>query len=362
MSDRERELMERYIYQVVRRLPREQRREMSLELQELIGDMRETEPSMEAVLTRLGDPAVFARQYQDGRHYLIGPEYYDTYGWFVKIVLICTVVTVLVVSGLEGVREGLMLSGVNGAESVFLSAVYGIGGGLANLASACIGVFGGITLLFAAIERGLVKVDRKKEKQWNVRELEGASGRKTLWTPDYLSPVPNKKAVISRGDSIVSIVFLVIFCILLIFAPRFFSAVFPEGQATVVIPVFNLEQWNRILPFFLLSLLIGLGDEIFRLVAGHYCKPVMISSLVCGCLQLVLAFLVLKVFPFWNPDFAVQLQVQLGDQIPPALAGFLARWNGDTVSSILFAFLAVLTLIEMGVTVYKTLRYSSKSA
>ena len=41
MNKRDRDLMERYIYQVVRRLPGEQRKEVGLELQELIGDMWE---------------------------------------------------------------------------------------------------------------------------------------------------------------------------------------------------------------------------------------------------------------------------------------------------------------------------------
>ena len=39
VNQQEQELMERYIYQVVRRLPKNQRKEVARELQELIGDM-----------------------------------------------------------------------------------------------------------------------------------------------------------------------------------------------------------------------------------------------------------------------------------------------------------------------------------
>ena len=81
MTSMDRELMERYIYQVVRRLPREQRREVSLELQELISDMADVAGSMEEALEKLGNPAEFAKKYQDDTHHLIGPEYYDTYLW-----------------------------------------------------------------------------------------------------------------------------------------------------------------------------------------------------------------------------------------------------------------------------------------
>ncbi|HIS55321.1 MAG TPA: hypothetical protein IAB48_01510 [Candidatus Fimimorpha excrementavium] len=46
--------------------------------------------SMEEVLTQLGDPAAFAKQYQNDCQYLIGPEHFETYLWFVRVVLICT--------------------------------------------------------------------------------------------------------------------------------------------------------------------------------------------------------------------------------------------------------------------------------
>ena len=79
MSEQEREWMERYIYQVVRRLPKAQRGEVEMELRELISDMFEEKGSMEDVLAALGNPAVFAGQYRDGSRCLIGPEYYDRY-------------------------------------------------------------------------------------------------------------------------------------------------------------------------------------------------------------------------------------------------------------------------------------------
>ena len=55
MNGRDQELINRYIYQVVRRLPRDQRGEVSLELQELIGDMLEAGASAEEVLSKLGE-------------------------------------------------------------------------------------------------------------------------------------------------------------------------------------------------------------------------------------------------------------------------------------------------------------------
>lgn len=56
-----------------------------MELEELISDMYTDKGSMEEVLTELGDPAEFAKQYLSEQRYLIGSEYFDSYLWFVKV-------------------------------------------------------------------------------------------------------------------------------------------------------------------------------------------------------------------------------------------------------------------------------------
>ena len=77
MTPDEIELMERYIYQVTKRLPQSQRKEAAMELRELISDMAESE-SVEEALTKLGAPDKFAEQYGDHARHLIGGEYYET--------------------------------------------------------------------------------------------------------------------------------------------------------------------------------------------------------------------------------------------------------------------------------------------
>ena len=105
MTPNEKEYMDRYIYQVIRRLPKAQRDEVRMELEELISDMYTDKGSMEEVLTELGDPAEFAKQYQIDQRYLIGPEYFDTYLWFVKVVLICAAIPILVISLINAMGE-----------------------------------------------------------------------------------------------------------------------------------------------------------------------------------------------------------------------------------------------------------------
>lgn len=353
MSPKEQELMERYIYQVVRRLPRDQQDEVAMELRELIGDMYEERDSMEDVLRELGDPAEFSRKYHDNAHYLIGPAYYDTYLWFLKVVLLCTAVPVVIAAVVNGVLEA------DGAfpAAVTAFAIRGITEGLISLFSCCISVVGGVTILFAILERKQIKVEQKARRQWQVQDL-GDNFSAPRWTPRMLSPLPHPKARISRSDSVVGIVFIAIFCALLIFAPHFFSVILP-GDPVQMVPFFNLEQWNRILPLFVLTMVLSLADEIFRLVNGRYCIRVMVCNIACSAVHLVLSVVVLKVLPLWNPQFVQQLQ-QAQALSGKHAAEFLVYWNAEWASNILLVIVVVATLLEMGVTVYKTLRYGTE--
>lgn len=357
MTPNEKDYMDRYIYQVIRRLPRKQRGEVRMELEELISDMYADKGSMERVLSELGDPAEFAKQYQNGRQYLIGPEYYETYLWFVKVVLLCSAVPILVISLINAIGEIPTGTSQNAVPVIVRTIAEGLTKGITDALVSCMSAFGAVTLIFAVMERKKIQFELNKSEKWSVEQLsEEKKMADARWTPKFLEPVPDKQAVISRADSIVGIVFEVIFCVLLIFAPNFFSIVFTGDGTVTTVPVFNLDQWGMILPVFLVSLMVGLADEILRLVIGVYCKPVMISNIVCSVIQFILSVVVLKILPLWNPDFLWEVQAALDSQ-ENSMAGFFARWNGDMVSNGILALLTLVILLEVGTTIYKTFRY-----
>lgn len=354
MNDKE--LIERYIYQVVRRLPKSQRDEVGLELQELISDMAEEEGSVEATLIKLGDPAEFAKKYMDQSRHLIGPAYYDTYLMVLKIALLCSLIAVFVVSLVEGIAgRDLWNSGVDFGE-VVLAIISGLSEAFSNTINTGIGVFGIVTLVFAIMERQQVDFDGKKGKKWSVSDLsDHDSGKKAVWTPQSLSPVPHSKAMIKRSESIVSIVFTVIFCVLLIFAPRFFGIIVVDGDIVQTVPIFNLDQWNSILPVFMISLLAGLADDILRLLVGRYNLRVMFSNIVFGGIQMICSVIILKILPLWNPDFSRQLETAIHQNyVPP---DFLSRFDAVRASDIILAVFIFIFAIELITTVYRTLRY-----
>ena len=65
-----------------------------------------------------------------------------------------------------------------------------------------------------------------------------------------------------------------------------------------------------------------------------------------------------KVLPIWNPNFALEIEQALGDHADSG-ARFLTYWNADMISNGLLIFIVAITVFEIGVTIYKTLRYGA---
>jgi len=338
MNEKDRELMERYIYEVIRRVPSAHKEDIRMELQELIEDMYEAESSnMESVLSKLGDPAEFAKKYRDDRSYVISPEYYDNYVWVLKIVLICiaasSILSFIVSTIIDGFAEADLIGPL----------IYG---------------FGMVTLVFAILERLKVKVDIREKKVWSVNNLnDDINLNKKAWAPNQMRPVPNKKSLISRTETIAGLVFIMIFGAMMIFAPQLFGAyVFDDGKLVRTISIFNLEQWPTIIPVLSLIFFASFIDEIIKLVAGCYCKMVMIGNIVTCALQLVLSVIVFKVLPIWSPTFVDEVVAEFGKEIT-SKGDILFYWETGLLSNIVLAIICVATAIEIGTTIYKTMRY-----
>lgn len=346
MTDQE--MMGRYIYEVISRVPKEQRDEIQMELEELISDMCELEgATMESVLTKLGNPIEFAKRYRDDKGYVVSPEYYDNYMWVLKIVLICVGISSILSAIVGGITDGLFIL------DIFIEMI-------AESIASILAAFGSVTLIFAILERQKVKVDLKQEKEWSINNFtENGELDKKVWSPIELAPIPDKRSLISRGDSIFSIIFIVIFSGLLIFAPQLFGAyVFEEKEFIRSIPLFNLDKWGLILPFLLLSFLLAFVDEMIKLVTGCYCKLVMVSNIITGIGQLILSVIAIKVFPFWNPNFINDVGQQFNKSFT-SHQDIMHYFGTDFFSNIVIAIIFFVTILELGTTIYKTLRYGT---
>ncbi|WP_342756343.1 permease prefix domain 1-containing protein [Kineothrix sedimenti] len=356
------ELIERYLYDVVRRLPEKQRDDIEQELRSLIEDMiEEREGSGElsreecerAVLTGLGDPAKMARSYRGDKEGLISGEYYDRYCYILKIVLICAGAAILfsdIISAMVHVVSDETLDIISGMgyalnEGLLSSStwwkVFDIG---ITLPSALLQIFGVITLIFALMQRYHVKLDLSGE----------------AWSVEKLPQIPYKKAMISRGESAVGIVFGVLAIILFAYSPQLMGAWVRQGEEMVSIPLFNLSIWGKVLPFFIISVMAGIISDFVKLVAGRYNYRVMVTTIVMDIIGFIMTFIFMKVLPIWNVDFMQALQRETGI-VFSSEGDLLIYFNTDSLINGIVIVILFFFLLDIATTVYHTVRYGNKN-
>ena len=160
-------LTERYVREVVRRLPAGQRGDIAAELRTTIADTAEARGAADPaaaereVLTEMGDPIRLAARYADRPLALIGPELYPAYIRLLKVLL----ATVLpIVTAVMVVIDVLENGDVGSAIGAGIGAVLAVGGQM----------LAWLTVVFALI-------DRSQRRGQMVTDT---------WSPDDLPDLP----------------------------------------------------------------------------------------------------------------------------------------------------------------------------
>ncbi|MFQ3546112.1 hypothetical protein Q7A53_18685 [Halobacillus rhizosphaerae] len=281
------EMIERYIYAVTQRLPKNQREDIAEELRGLIEDMLTertdgwewTEADVEGVLFELGNPNELAIKYGAPGNYLISPELFYSYRWILKIVLISMAVSMTVVWIVKTMLDPHDIIG-QFIDYIFL------------LISTGAQLFAWVTIGFAIAEyTGALPEEVKK-------------GRKTNWKPSSLPPLPDRKRKIKKGDAIAGIIFSVAVLVFVSNSNHFLSLpISQEEDSMAFIPFFQTDGFPGFLPviYFLLGMVI-LKDAI-KLMQKNWTKKIALWTLFINGLTLVVVLFLLH----WNPDFMVQL-------------------------------------------------------
>ena len=342
----EKDLVKRYLYDVVRRLPEKQREDIEKELRSLIEDMTEArmeetgearEKCIKEVLNELGNPAKLARSYRGENACLIGGEYYDNYCFVLKVVLICAGVGLLISAVVSSIVQ--IVQAQMPVKEIWVENMASIG----NIPMVLIQIFGIITLIYAIVERNQVKMNDKE----------------VCWTLEKLPEIPYKKAIISRGDSVVELVFNVIMFVLFLFAPQLMGAWIEVDEGIVAVPLFNLSIWNQVLPLFLLCIAAGFVDALVKLVAGRYCYSVMVVNLMMNTVNFLVSYVIFKIFPIWNPDFVPAIEAATGKEIW-AEYDMLTYFNTEAFTNGFLLFILACCLLDSGIIIYRTIRYGEK--
>ncbi|MEN6314739.1 MAG: hypothetical protein ABFD25_10870, partial [Clostridiaceae bacterium] len=249
------EMIDRYVCAVTECLPEDTREDVAKELRANIEDMlpdNAAEKDVRAVLERLGDPVILANEYRQAKKYLIGPALYDNYISVLKLVIGIAVVVFTFLSLL-----GNLSKPVDGAGFADLIAS-ALSGALEGAGQA----FVWVTVVFAIFERCGVSESYKPLK-------------KHKWTVDDLQPATTSaKSKIPRSEAIVSIVFTVIFTVLLIYRPQFIGW-YENGKNGIelIAPVFNIGSLKPYIPAFILLALFQLCLSAYKLIAGKWVLP-----------------------------------------------------------------------------------------
>lgn len=278
------ELIDRYVYAVTKRLPQKQREDIEKELRTLIDDMLEErcqgrepqEKDIIEVLTELGDPAILAAKYRDDKSYLIGPEYFYTYLTVLKIFVIVTAIGMGISQCVEIVINPPQYA-FEGIGRVFGAVVSGVFQG-----------FTWVTIVFAIMERV------------NNKEIKEIAKRK--WSVSDLPKIPEKEELIKRSESIVGIVFTVIFMVVFCFASPYIGAYFAEGCSVKVIPVFS-EQFQNFIPLIIVIFCASMLKESLKLIFGKWTLKLGIAITAIDIVLFVFCIIVFTNKSIWNSNF-----------------------------------------------------------
>jgi hypothetical protein len=234
------DLIERYIREVGRHLPRKNRADIQAELQSTLVDTLEAqvggEPSQEeviALLKEFGPPERVAASYWPEGQYLIGPKLYPLFRMVVAIALSVFAIVQLVMLGVAVVfnQESLPVLEFLGEfiASIFIA-------------------FGIIVMVFAVLQRFDVRPETEQEE----------------WDPRHL-PAIEEAEPINRGWTVVEITVSLVIIAILLYLPDKIGVVLSPGMEFILNPVII-----GYIPLIILTMLLGIGLDVFLLWRGRW--------------------------------------------------------------------------------------------
>jgi hypothetical protein len=275
------EIIERYIYAIKRRLPGKMSDDIATEIESLLYDELEekfgnketyTKDEIEEVMIEMGHPREVAERYRGGKQYLIGPEIFPIYKMVASIVL-------------GAVTLGLVISFVISAFTMEANTAWDsikpFFGFFPSLFAAWMSAIGGLTITFAIIEH-FAKLDGK--------EFDFSEG----WKPSDLPELPEEKDIVRLWEPIVSMVFIIIWLILLNSYIYTQGAILESLEHVTFLPVLNFEALQQFLPVWNLSIGLSLALQIVYIVTRKHTLFTRIFEIVLSLFGIVILVMILN--------------------------------------------------------------------
>jgi hypothetical protein len=321
-------LIDKYITEVGKHLPRKQRADIEAEIRSTLEDMLEERKQAQGagsdemlieLLKEYGSPREVAESYT-GPHYLIGPRVYPIFELVTKIVVV-----VLLAIALAGLGIGLTRSNATGLEllkTIGESALSSLGW--------IITAFGNIVLTFAILERVLPAKEFEEEEEWNPAELAS-------------EPDPDK---VKFGERIFEMFFLILFLVLFNLYPAAIGiGFFSEGDWIFISPVLT-EAFYSYLPWINILFLLQLGFNVYLLRQGLWNMTSRIANILLEIASIALAVAMLR-----GPDLVALTPEQLAGT-PLEESARVFTTIGNLIPVLVLTIVIIVSSIEVAQAVY----------
>jgi hypothetical protein len=271
-------LIDRYVNEIGKRLPRKTRADIETEIRSTLEDMLEEraesagrpadDEMVRELLKEYGAPDKVAATYLP-EQYLIGPKLFPIFWLVLKIV--GAVLTVLAIVGF-GVRFGMSDMGIHAFGAQLAKSALEYFGGI-------ISAFGNIVLIFAILERALPKSEYENELN------EG-------WDPAELTREPEPDDV-RIWEPIVAIAFTLLGLLVFNLYPQAIGIAFlKDGQWTFV-PALS-EAFFRMLPWLNIAWILGIVLQVALLRQGRWTPLTRWFDIGQKIVGIVIAYVLLK--------------------------------------------------------------------
>jgi hypothetical protein len=285
-------LIDRYVHEVGRHLPRKSRSDIQAELRSSLIDALEdragdkpTEADVIDLLKQSGPPRAVANSYYGEGRYLFGPALFPLFRMVVGITLAAVVGAHLLA---WGVAAFIAQESIAPLEAL---------AGLLNAIPAALGM---VVIVFAILQRFEVHP-----------ELEGEA-----WNPQSLPQIREDETV-RRGGRVFGIVMGIGILIVLIFFPDRIGFVASSGGKFIVDPVIG-----RYVLWISLSLLANIGLDLYLLWQGRWSTTTRIAKVATNLFSIGVLSLLVQAHGAW-----------LGEHGAGGLIGALEHLADSTVAS-----------------------------
>lgn len=261
-------LIDSYIHEVSKRLQKNKREKIKVELKATIEDMlpeQYSESEVKEVLKKLGSPVEVAASYQDTPRFLIGPEIFDQYTRTIKLVIPWAILITIIVQVIE---KMVLYSGEEALLTAIITAFVGI---IVAIIAVLFHVLFWVTVIFIIKERsGAEKISLpilNDTKQWSPDDLV------------QIKKIPKDK-IITLSDTIFSLLGIIIFSFVYWNAYRLLGiyTTNDNGSLKFVMPIFNQNILQSFVPVVLLCIILSLTLTFLKWRAGQWTVPIAITN------------------------------------------------------------------------------------